>query len=292
MDVLSQKKELIGTVVEVKLLATNSTLFDLCFSEFERIEKTYSRFIDNSELSKLNKILGEWQVASEEMIWLISKAIEFKEKTEGNFDITVKSILDNLGYDKSYSFKKKDERKQEISHEKEIEIMEKERKIKLNKEIDFGGFGKGFALDRVKELLERNKINHYYINAGGDIFARSDKNQEPWAILLEHPEDSSRAIGKIELNNMSLAGSAPNRRRWGKYHHLINMKTREPAKGVKAIFVIAKTGIEADTYSTALFTAGFEDGILLSRKLPVEVLIVSDTNRMYQSSGFDAEIFW
>lgn len=228
------------------------------------------------------------------MIWLISKAIEFKEKTEGNFDITVKSILDDLGYDKEYSFKKKEQtNKKTISQAKqEIEVNKKDNKVKLNKEIDFGGFGKGFALDRVKELLEQNKINHYYINAGGDIFARSDKNQEPWIILLEHPNDSSRAIGKIELNKRSLAGSAPNRRRWGKYHHLINMKTREPATGVKAIFVIAKTGIEADTYSTALFTAGFEEGILLSRKLPVEVLIVSNTNKMYQSDGFGAEIFW
>ncbi len=75
-----------------------------------------------------------------------------------------------------------------------------------------------------------------------------------------------------------LQASAPNRRKWGKFHHLLN---------AKAIFVIAKTGIEADGYATA----GFKEGIELSKKLPVEMLLISSENKMYQSKGVEAKIF-
>lgn len=69
-------------------------------------------------------------------------------------------------------------------------------------------------------------------------------------------------------------------------------KIRFPfAIGNKAIFIVAKTGIEADAYATAIFCAGFEEGIALSQKLPVQVLLVSSKNRMYQSPGFGAKLF-
>ncbi|MFA5929599.1 MAG: FAD:protein FMN transferase, partial [Candidatus Micrarchaeia archaeon] len=172
-----------------------------------------------------------------------------------------------------------------------IRVDTKLGRVLLNKEIDFGGFGKGFALDRVSSLLEGHGVSHYCINAGGDIFARRGDGESPWEILLEHPDDPSRAIGKVPIDNCSIAASAPNRRKWGEFHHLLNAKTGKPAKGVKAVFAIAKTGIEADAYATALFTAGFEEGIALSSRLPVEALIISSQDKMFQSKGFKAELF-
>ncbi|MBI5227806.1 FAD:protein FMN transferase [Candidatus Micrarchaeota archaeon] len=309
--IVAQREQMLGTTIEIKVLEQNAHLFPFCFEELRRIEKTYSRFLDNSELSRLNRNLGLWQEVSDEFIYLLASALEFYKKTDGNFDISLKSVLDNIGYDKEYSFKAK---KSSRSHEanlvsdliKNVQIDEKNKKILLKKEIEFGGFGKGFALDKVRELLESKGVRHYYINAGGDIFARRGKErtgekgkdqesgQDPWIILLEHPDDETKAIGKIELDNCSLAGSAPNRRKWGKageFHHLLNAKTKKPAMDVKAIFVIAKSGIEADAYATAIFTAGFGKGIGLSQHLPVEVLIISSKNKVFQSKGFKVEFF-
>jgi FAD:protein FMN transferase len=292
MELVSKSKEALGSVIEIKLPKAHSSLFPFCFSEVQRIESAYSRFKPDSELSNLNQKLGVWQLASEELIYLITRAEEFSKKTQGNFDITLKSTLDSLGYDETYSFKLK-KPNPEISANllRSIQIDPKSLKILLNKEIEFGGFGKGFAQDRVAALLEKNGCDHYYINAGGDIFAKKGKEGGDWMIILEHPDDPTKAIGTIKLDGKSLAASAPNRRKWGEYHHLINAKTKLPANEVKAIFVIANTGLEADAYATALFTAGFEEGIRISKKLPVDILAISNQNKMFVSDGFNADIF-
>jgi thiamine biosynthesis lipoprotein len=297
METVARTEELLGSAIEIKLPRQHSSFFPICFEEMKRIEDAYSRFLPDSKLSKLNKTLGTWQHVSEEFIFLLSKAEEFKAKTGGNFDITLKSALDAMGYDKDYSFKQKPEAKPGILASMRgalsgaIQINRNEKKILLNREIDFGGFGKGYASDRVAEVLERKGVSHYYINAGGDMLAKSAKGEKDWEILLEHPDNPEIAIGKINLNGKAIAGSAPNRRKWGDSHHLINAKTGKPAQGTKAIFVIASTGIEADACATALFTAGFEHGISLSKKMPVEILSISSQNKMYQSPGFGAELF-
>ena len=291
-ELVSKSEKVLGTLVEIKLLSKHQGLFAHCFSELHRIEQAYSRFLDTSQLSILNSNLGTLQNASQEMIWLLAKAQEIKSKTEGNFDIGLKQALENLGYDKQYSFKPKKvvAPLPSVSGEN-YSIDVSKRRVKLYRQVEFGGFGKGFALDRVASLLEKNGVRHYYVNAGGDIFAKKGKGEKDWIILLEHPDDPSKAIGTLKLDGMAIAASAPNRRKWGDYHHLLNARTQMPAQGVKSIFVTAKTGLEADAYATALFTAGFEQGITLSHRLPVEMLVVSSENKMYRSKGFAAELF-
>ena len=294
--ILAQRKEQLGSVIEIKLPEKYGFLFDLCFNEINRIEQAYSRFLDSSELMKLNSNLGQWQKASDEYLKIVEYALDFHNKTEGYFDITLKSVLEKMGYDKEYSFKPK-QAKNTIRKKIQDKILQpilidkKNKKIMLRKEIEFGGLGKGYALDCVAKLLESKGLDCYYINAGGDIYARQGSG-EPWIILLEHPDNFEMVIGKIVLDRQSIACSAPNRRKWGgKYHHLINAKTKEPQNSVKAIFVLAKTGIEADAYATALFTAGFEEAMRLYKKLPVEILLISKDSKVFKSDGFNVEFF-
>jgi len=297
MEIESKEETALGTRIQIKLEKRNSELFFICFEELRRIERTYSRFLDSSKLCQLNLELGKWQEADEEMLFLILKAEEFRGLTDGNFDITLKSALDEMGYDKNYSFRQKPPKRESFlqkffPNKKDIEIDLKNKRVLLGKEIEFGGLGKGWALDRVAQILEENKVFHYYINAGGDILAKSANEKEPWIILLEHPDDDSRAIGKVEITDGAIAASAPNKRKWGPdKHHLLNAKTKKSANDSKAIFVLAKTGIEADAYATALFTAGFEEGIEISKKLPVEILFISKLDKMYRSPGFEVEFF-
>ena len=293
--IISQSREQLGSVIEIKLPEEHSALFFSCFNEIGRIEKAYSRFLDSSELTRVNNNLGKWQKVSKEYMFLLKQGLKFNHKTEGCFDQTLKSSLENLGYDKDYSFKPKLKKEPLLRKIREkifdpIQIDEKKGKVLLRKEVEFGGLGKGYAVDKVAELLEKAGVDCYYINAGGDIYAKQGKGK-PWTILLEHPKDPERIIGKVELDNESIACSAPNRRRWGKYHHLLNAKTRKPENSVKAVFVIAETCMDADAYATSLFTAGFEKAMEMYKALPVEVLIISSENKMFKSPGFKVEFF-
>lgn len=300
--VICRSKELFGSMVWIKLPKEHKSMFKPAFSELERIEHEFSRFISNSQLFYLNQNLGKWQSASDELLSLVLRAEEFYKLTYGRFDITVKEYLDELGYDENYSFRPKSKQSLLQSAFRHIfrqpfsrPIVDLQKgKIFLRKPIDFGGLGKGYAIDRIAWLFEKSKISHYCINAGGDIYAKRDSSFHPWIILLEHPDDEESAIGQLELDGLAIAGSAPNRRKWGEngtLHHLIDARTGKPAIGVKAVFVLAKTAIEADAYSTAIFTCGFEGGIALSRRLPIELISISAENKLYISPGFPAKLF-
>ena len=282
-----------GTVVEIKLPAGSQALFPECFSEIRRIESAFSRFLPDSELSRLDSRLGVWQDASEEFIFLLGKGGEFGRLTDGQFDVTLKELLEGMGYGPKPAGSGLLRRFGSAlrSFSSPFLIDQERRRVLLNRPVEFGGLGKGYALDRVRALLESKGVSHYCLNAGGDIFARQGEGFGPWEILLEHPDDPSMAIGTVRVSNRAIAGSAANRRKWGSMHHLINPKTRRPSSGMKAAFVIAKTGIEADAYATALFTSGFGKASFLSSSLPVEALLVSGENRIYQSSGFGATLF-
>ncbi len=294
----ARSRRLLGTHVEVKLREEDSGQFPACFNEIQRIERAFSRFLDDSELSRLNSNIGAWQDASPEMVLLVAKALQLYKDTGGLFDITVKETLDSLGYDKEYSFTRKPLLKRGLLHairksvEGNVALDTKTGRILLNKQIDFGGFGKGYALDSVAKLLESRGVTHYYVNAGGDIIARRGEGQPEWIILLEHPDDTSRVIGKIPLDGSAIAASAPNRRKWGDgLHHLIDPRTGKPATGVKSTFVIARQGVDADAYATALFAAGFAGSIALCAKLPIEALVISSEDKLFYTRGFAAEFF-
>lgn len=288
MDFVSKSEEHLGSTFEIRMPRGFDDVFTECFSRLHQIDLEYSRFRDDSKLSIINTHLGVWYDASDELLYLASKALEFNKLTEKNFDATLKSSLESLGYDKEYSFKVRPLKKDHILKKffTPIVLDWKNHRIKFRSEIEFGGFGKGYCLDVISKILDEHNITEYYINGGGDIYSKGQ-----WTILLEHPDDPEKAIGEIKLDGMAIACSAPNRRRWGKYHHLLNAKTRMPQDEVKCIFVIAKTGIEADAYATSIFAAGFVEGIRLSKNLPVEMLMVSKENQMYISEGFNAKIY-
>lgn len=282
---LSEKREQLGSVIEIKLPKKYKSLFSFCFDEVDRIEKLYSRFLDSSELSMVNSNLDKWVGVGDEFIDLVDAGLSFGKDTSGNFDMTLKENLDFLGYDKDYSFVLKD-----FDFKKSffpVRIDKKRGRVFLKKEIDFGGHGKGYAIDRVAKILDEKGVESYYINAGGDIFAKGDD----WVILLENPDDFEVAIGKVVLNGKSIACSSSNRRRWKGAHHLLNSRTGLPQNSVKAIFVLADSAMEADAYATALFTSGFDSAIRLSKKLSVEVLVISSENKFYQSPSFEVEFF-
>lgn len=292
MEGLKQAKfECLGTVIEISV---PSSFISLCQKELQRIENTYSRFIDSSQISQMNNALGKWHAITPEMHHILARAQEFHKKTDGFFDITIKEHLDILGYDSKYTFApihRKRSYFEQLSHTLFPPVSLRKDKVLLRKEIDFGGLGKGFALDSLASLLERQSARSYYLNFGGDIFAKRGNKKKPWTILLEHPDDPKRIIGETDLDNMALTCSAPNRRKWRGYHHLLNPKTGQPQMEMKCVFVQAKTGIEADGYATALFTAGFEKAQQMLKTLPVDALLISKEGKIFITPAFKVRFY-
>jgi FAD:protein FMN transferase len=135
--------------------------------------------------------------------------------------------------------------------------------------FDFGGFGKGYIIDEGIKQLKQNGVNHFLINAGGDLAVLGSHE-----VGIEHPVLMGEDMIKLSITNKALVTSGKNYRRWTRgnqeYHHILNGRTGEPAfNGVLQASVIANTAMEAETAAKLLCILPFEEAkALLYRKFP------------------------
>lgn len=119
--------------------------------------------------------------------------------------------------------------------------------------LDVGAAGKGQLVDLVAAELAAAGVDEYLVDAGSDMLHRGPV---PVRTALEHPYDSSRAIGVLGLRNRALCASASNRRAWGDgLHHVLDAATGLPVSTVTATWVLAADAMTADGLATALFLA-------------------------------------
>ncbi len=243
----------------------------------------YSRFRDDSIVSKMSQVVGEYKLPADanEMISLYKKMYEV---TGGLVTPLIGKVLVDAGYDAKYSLVSK-----ELTKPKRWEeVMEWKNPILKLKEpvlLDFGAGGKGYLVDIISELLEENRIHSYCVDAGGDMRHRG---KEPIKVGLEHPNDTSSVIGVLDLKDESLCGSAGNRRAWGEFHHVISPETLSSPKEILAVWTLAKTTLLADILTTGLF---FVPAETLLKHFEFEYLILRPDFSIEKSENFNAELF-
>lgn len=286
MKKIQEQQVHLGTNINIEIVAYDEDkaqrAIERAFAEAARIEARYSRFIEDNELSQLNAQLGEWVEVSDELYELISFGIRVQERSDGAFNLSVKSILEGWGYDPQYSL-------QEQKPGETGSIEAKEGKVRCHAEIELGGLGKGYAIDRmVNQLADFSNI---LVNAGGDLFARGQDLEGPWKVALEHPTDITKGIGIVEVDKFAIGASSPSRRRWRDKHHLVDPKQACPANGMLAVYTQAPAALLADAYSTALFAMGFESAAKKLPELPIEALLIGPDGRGWKSNGFKGELF-
>lgn len=216
----------------------------------DEFDRTYSRFRDDSLIGQIAEKSGEYDFpADAEKI--VDQYRKLYEATDGAVSPLVGNILVEAGYDKDYSLQ------EGTIHTVPAwgEVMSwKGNRVTIHQPatLDFGAAGKGYLVDLVGELLERNGHTEYTIDASGDIRTRGSAE----IIGLENPYDAESVVGTVRIENSSLCASAINRRAWGRWHHVIDPRTGEPVSGVVATWVSAATTLEADGLATALFFVG------------------------------------
>ena len=221
------------------------------WTRIQQFDKTYSRFRNDSLVADMTTSSGTYKFPndSKELVAFYKKMYK---ATHGAVTPLVGQTLNELGYDKTYSFKQAERGTTQVPNWDDVMIWKDETVTTEQPLIlDFGAAGKGFLVDTIGELLERSGVKEYVIDASGDIRHRSVKQQ---VIGLEDPHDPSRVIGTVMLKNASLCASATNRRRWGDdIHHVIDGRTATPTEDIIATWVIADTTLAADGIATALF---------------------------------------
>lgn len=218
-------------------------------SRIETFDVTYSRFRDDSLVSKLTQRAGEYQFPNDAEP-LIEWYRKLYDATSSAFTPLVGDTLNALGYDSRYSF----QQSEVVKPKKWDAVMTWSDATVTTRQpvtLDFGAAGKGYLVDIIGALLEQSGYTSYVIDASGDVRHRGTKEQ---VIGLENPNDPTRVIGAVPLKNASICASATNRRQWGNgLHHVIDGKSGKPTNEVVASWVIAETTMIADGIATALF---------------------------------------
>jgi thiamine biosynthesis lipoprotein len=214
----------------------------------ERFVGDYSRFDDSTVLSQINNF-GSINNPSIELLDMMNYARRMHSVTDGVFNISVGGTLNEIGYGSSKQVAETDN-----NFWKKVVMSSHIIQIPKSTSIDFGGFGKGWLIDKLSKFLLDSGVGEYIINGGGDIYVNS---KTPIELGLEHPYDNTKIIGTTMITRGALAVSSIIKRSWKNndvsFHHIIDPRSRVPTDGrIVASYIRAETALIADTMATCL----------------------------------------
>lgn len=263
---------------------------------WREIESIISVYDKNAEAYKLNRY-RYIENASDELLYVLEQSLYYYNITRGAFDITIKPLLELWSsglWEKSIEEQKEavEEAMQFVGADK-ITIKGRSIYLKEGMEVDFGGIGKGYALDEAVKILRGHGIENALIRLGGQEYCLgiNPERNTPWRIGLTNPENTSQSITTFEITDASISTSGNYERYFNpdkSVHHIMDPRTGFSASPCISVTIIAENATAADALSTSVFVLGPEEGMKLVESLSnVEALIIDNNRTIYRSSGMD-----
>lgn len=202
-----------------------------------RIEYKYSRYDERSLCFKINTLAGEPVAIDDETFKLFEFANQCFEMSEGAFDITSGVLRKAWRFDGSANIPKKADVDKLLKFVgwKKVSYTSNSFLMKKGMEIDFGGIGKEYAVDRTVLLLSQKTKAPFLVNYGGDLAVHGVReNNEAWQVGIEHPSFQASKPPMVTLKSGAIATSGDANRFLLKdnhrYSHILNVKTGWPVE--------------------------------------------------------------
>ena len=269
-------------------------------AEAERLEALFSRFLPQSEISRVNCSAGKnAEKVSQETFELLSQALEFSCLSQGKFDVTIGPLL-SLWHDFRDSEQVPDKhnlgRALQLVNYHDLELDTQAGTAALRKPgqfIDPGGIGKGFAADRFMDIFREYQTSSTYCNLGGNVAVLGSKpDGSPWKVGIQHPRREKELIGVLSAKDESVVTSGDYQRyftdsRGIRQHHILDPRTGYPARsGLISVTIVTKSSLVADSLSTILFLTGLEKGLQVLRAFPKrEAVLMDEALQVYITKG-------
>ncbi|MFC1983540.1 FAD:protein FMN transferase [Chloroflexota bacterium] len=298
-----ETRSLMDTYVRIAVYSdeeTAGTAISAAYDRMEEIVNIATAFDEEGEAFRLNQD-GYMDAPSDELLELITMAIDYSELTGGSFDITCQPLLDLWEYnpDAEKQFWELDEATQmarinealKLLGSNKIVIEENRIYFKENgMKITLGGIAKGYAVDKALEVIKGMGIQYALVDAGGDIGTLGSKPRgELWRIDLVNPDDTSQSLATFRIHDKSVATSGNYERYFDpekKAGHIMDARTGYSASECISVTIIADNCTYADALATGIFVMGPEDGMARVELLDgVECLIVDASRVIHHSSG-------
>lgn len=252
-------------------------------STIKQFDSDYTRFDNGSYIGKLN-VDKHISNPPSELVQILQYCLEAYAITNGEFNISIGSKLEKLGYGS-----KPDARAKVSSNlPDDIQISPSCISIAKHTRLDLGGIGKGWLIDKLSQILA-NTQDDFVINGGGDILV----GPKPQTILIEHPTDATMAIGEVTIANGSLASSSQRKRTWRDQagqtrSHIQSTHGNTIHHDIQplSIHVQANDAKLADVLATTFMLIDHNQRLDLSRKLGVQFMEIRPDLTYWQSPNF------
>ncbi len=279
---LQQHRHALGSEAYITLVGTDEQFladtFDALWQELSLFEHTFSRFLPDSELTYVNERASLPTNVSPEFLALVKVARDFSKRTEGLYNPFVLPILQRVGYKGSWPHVASSGEAPDFSDRKfakgtSLQSGTTTVTMPSNTALDFGGIGKGYALDQLALQLQRQAIENYWLSFGGDILASgTDTDGSQWAIDISHAldPDTTCATFRVGPERYAVATSGIVKRAGEGWNHLIDPRTGQSTKtDILSATVAVDSGTAADVYAKCLVLAGSKEAPKLAKKLGI-----------------------
>ena len=290
------------TLVTITLYDSQSVeILDHCLAMCEAYEKLFSNQIEGSDIYRINHADGNPVTVSSDTIYLLNKAINYSELSQGAFDITISPLTSLWNISEGNTIVPPETAiKEAISHidYHSVIIDEDSSTVTLTDpyaQIDLGAIAKGYIADQLKEYLCSCGIKSAIIDLGGNILAIGQNPQNrDFVIGIQEPfSQTGKPIALCNIHDKSVVSSGIYQRYFEAngvlYHHILNPKTGFPADtGLNGVSIICSSSTDADALSTICMLLGKKDGLALINSLDeTEAIFITTNNELFYSEHAD-----
>ncbi|MGF1509822.1 MAG: FAD:protein FMN transferase [Myxococcota bacterium] len=275
--------------------------------ELETINRQMSTWDPDSEISAFNRYRGTDPFpVSPAFAQVVKDGLEVSALSNGAFDITVGPLVDAWGFGPSGrpervpSPEDLETLKARVGHSK---LQVRDRPPALTKRhpelaIDLSAIAKGYAVDRLAEILETAGVRDYLVEIGGEVRALgTNRLGQSWRLGIEEPVRGVRNVrAVVQVDGGALATSGNYRNSYEldgvRYVHTLDPETGKPVRHPLALVsILHERCALADAWATALMVVGPERALELARAHDLEAYVVfstSDGFREEMTEGFRA----
>jgi len=304
--VIKRAQTHMGTLVTITAVAEDERIAQAAansaFAEIRRLEGLLSTWIPTSELSRVNAAAGSAAVpVSPETLAVVQYSLQTAELTDGGFNIAIGPAVE------AWSVTERQHVPTEVELQQLIPLVDlqgihvdvSKQTVSLDRagmRIDIGGIGKGYAADRAVEVMRKAGATAGVVALSGDIKTFGQlPDGHGFPVGIQHPRNEGAILAWIELQDEAISTAGDYERSFERngirYHHILDPRTLQPARGCQSVTVIAREGVWADGLDTGIFVMGPERGMeLVEHLVDVEAIIVDAEGRMLVSSGLKNRI--
>jgi FAD:protein FMN transferase len=233
------------------------------FFELERLESELSRFAESSDITRINHLPAKQVLRlSLDTFECLKISYQMYQQTNKAFDVTIGPLF-NCWHGKDGSARTPSQQEIEKASKNVgmnlLELDESLHAIWLSvspMQIDLGGVGKGYAVDKMAEMLREWSINTALISGGYSSVLAMDAppGTKGWPLSLSNPNNHKQIIAKAFLQNRAIGSSGVK-----KGGHIIDPRTGRPVEGKIASWSSAPTAAVADALSTAFMIMSLDE---------------------------------